>query len=516
MVLMQLVNRFSKTIRETVRLFSSEEKGAIAVYVALFFATLVTCSGVYIDYHRSRSASNEMQLALDRAVLLAARKTLAGTGGSRQEIAKDVFKGGLFPKTREYWENYTSPANFVLNIETEGSEEKFIHAEARATVPLFFGRMLGRPEWTVAVQSRATIAAGEIRQGDFVFVIDATSSMQDTINSVKDHAVTFRDEFNTALIAGGLEPLDGMRIRVVFFRDFLAQYTLTDINAMNARAGNLCDDTCKEDLLGRDADNNFNPVGIYMGQREFPYGAVVASDFFDLDDMNGPDEFRDFVQNVPALGGGDYPEFGLQGLSEALNSIWLNPGDTTPHFTGAIQKTFKIVVLWTDQTAYPLPDALTSGGTVNSPDPTLGDPINGASPNKRYLAWNGSGIWDWNVASNMPEDYAGLIQKWENIRGTGIETFFITFMPQQVFESSTSLRTPYHCANYVKATVACPNGYFYTFGDGATGAFREDHTRGGTVEDGNTSMIETLVEKISEKIDPPRLVMMPTPPPPTP
>jgi len=130
---------------------------------------------------------------------------------------------------------------------------------------------------------------------DIVLVIDATGSMSSIIDRVKDGAVRFHEELDKVM-ARKDKHIDDLRIRVVAFRDYYHD----------------------------DSD------------------ALVCSDFIDLPADQG--ELERFVADIKAVGGGDAPETGLEGLAEAMRSPWTRSGTRRRH----------VIVVWTDAGTHPL------------------------------------------------------------------------------------------------------------------------------------------------------------------
>ena len=56
---------------------------------------------------------------------------------------------------------------------------------------------------------------------DIVFCIDATGSMDNVINIVKDNALHFYDDVTAAMRANNKE-ISSLRIKIIAFRDYLA------------------------------------------------------------------------------------------------------------------------------------------------------------------------------------------------------------------------------------------------------------------------------------------------------
>ena len=106
---------------------------------------------------------------------------------------------------------------------------------------------------------------------DIVFVIDATRSMRTTIDMVKESALSFQDKLYD-FMDEAKRSINNLRIKVVWFRDFYY-------------------------------DGNY---------------AYDESKFFELPEEK--EEFRDFVNGIHEAGGGDDPESGLEALTMAMRS----------------------------------------------------------------------------------------------------------------------------------------------------------------------------------------------------
>lgn len=132
---------------------------------------------------------------------------------------------------------------------------------------------------------------------DIVFVIDATKSMASTIEMVKASALSFHNDLNTCLKEAG-RIVKNLRIKVVWFRDFY-----------------------------------------YDGK--YAYG---ESKFFKLPEEQ--EDFHAFVTDIKAAGGGDDPESGLEALTLAMRSDFVQEGQKKRH----------IIVLFTDQEAHAFED----------------------------------------------------------------------------------------------------------------------------------------------------------------
>lgn len=135
-------------------------------------------------------------------------------------------------------------------------------------------------------------------QVDLVLCIDCTRSMGQLLGNVQALAHQFHDDLQ-AVMKRKNKRISELRVRVIGFRDF------------------FYDDA----------------------------PALEVSDFFTLPKQT--QEFKDFVNTLVAVGGGDNPESALEALSLAVNSEWNFGGGKRRH----------VITLWTDDAAHDLRDA---------------------------------------------------------------------------------------------------------------------------------------------------------------
>lgn len=124
---------------------------------------------------------------------------------------------------------------------------------------------------------------------DLVFCIDATGSMGNVIEMVKNNALHFYSDVTKAM-AEKNKTIDKLRVRIVAFRDYIA-----------------------------DGDD-----------------AMLVTDFFNLPEQT--EDFERCVHSIEAFGGGDDPEDGLEALGYAIKSDWSTEG----------VKKRQVIVVWTD------------------------------------------------------------------------------------------------------------------------------------------------------------------------
>ena len=116
---------------------------------------------------------------------------------------------------------------------------------------------------------------------DIVMCIDATGSMSPIIGEVKNNAISFYQRFVDAMEEND-KGVAQLRIKVIAFRDY--------------------------------------------GVDDEP---MAESEFFVLPDQN--DDFRNYVENINAKGGGDEAENAMEAIALALKSKWTTGGARRRH-----------------------------------------------------------------------------------------------------------------------------------------------------------------------------------------
>ena len=181
---------------------------------------------------------------------------------------------------------------------------------------------------------------GEAKEGidtnvDIVFVIDATRSMQDSIDMVKESALSFDKGLNECLAKAG-RIVNNLRIKVIWFRDFY-----------------------------------------WDGNQAFG-----ESKFFEMPDEK--EEFHDFVSGIHEAGGYDEPESALEALVLALRSDFVQDGEKKRH----------IIVLFTDADAHDFKDydRLVEEAAKKGCRPEMYPDDMPKDISEFYNAWQGNGM----------------------------------------------------------------------------------------------------------------------------
>ena len=130
---------------------------------------------------------------------------------------------------------------------------------------------------------------------DIVFCIDATESMDPVLDSVKNNALHFYQDFQQVMEMKR-KKVDQLRVRIVVFRDYIAD-----------------------------------------GPR-----AMLVTNFFNLPEQS--EELETSLRSIEAMGGGDDPEDGLEALGYAIKSDWNHDARKKRH----------VIVLWSDEGTHEL------------------------------------------------------------------------------------------------------------------------------------------------------------------
>lgn len=181
---------------------------------------------------------------------------------------------------------------------------------------------------------------------DIVFVIDATRSMQKTIDMVKESALSFHDKLYS-FMDEAKRSIKNLRIKVIWFRDFY-----------------------------------------YDG--DYAFG---ESKFFELPEESV--EFKEYVTGINEAGGGDIPESGLEALTLAMRSDFVQEGEKKRH----------IIVLFTDAAAHPLEDydRLVEEAAKKGCSPTMYPSNMPKDLTEFYNAWEGNELAQDSLGSDGSE-----------------------------------------------------------------------------------------------------------------
>lgn len=307
----------SFSIQHLVSRFRADTTGTVAMTLVLVLVPMLALLALGVTYSSSTGQRADYQAIADSAVLAGTTASTSDSDAVRQQRAIDWFNTQRALKQL--------PPATVSAYTTNGT----LTLEATAQISPMFKSFLG-DTMTVKIIASAQIAQAKIRRVlDVAFCIDATGSMQPTIDSVKARASSFATDLNSALQARGLESFDYTRIRAVFYRDYAV------------------DDKSKTYWDG------YNNV-------PYPVGAMTKSDFFVM--PTGSTSLTTFLGTEYAWGGGDEPESSYECINEGMSSTWFKKGDPIPGLGAKADAIYPVVVVWSDANALPLPHDL----SVNS------------------------------------------------------------------------------------------------------------------------------------------------------
>lgn len=290
--------------------WQQNRRGTVAVVYSLVIVPVIAVFGLSINYSQVNQQRGAYQRIADSAALAGATASANDSDSARQSRAINWFNAQVA-------EQKLPPAVATATV----SKDTVIVSGSATFTPTFAG--LFESSWTVKFSSTAQLAVTTVRRAlDVVFCIDATGSMQNTINAVKSRANSFSDDLNTALVARGYEKFDYTRIRAVFYRDF------------------YYDDGKKTYYSGWGWYQNPIPMSF--------------SSFFEMPGQKS--SLSSFLNTQNADGGGDLPESGYECINEGMSSTWKKVGDAIPNTSYKIDQVYPVIVLWTDAAARPFPD----------------------------------------------------------------------------------------------------------------------------------------------------------------
>jgi Flp pilus assembly protein TadG len=355
--------------------FQASAGGNVAAAFALMAPVLFLFAGLAIDYSTAIKISATLQTDVDAAALSAAAHL-----GSEDAA---VEQGTTYLDAALASHGFAAGANNI-KIKRDSGTDDFVAAVSYKMKTKFAGAF-GFDTFDIEVKSSAAPKSGT-RVLDIAMCLDATGSMQPTLDAVKTNALNFYNTLNQELQNRQLQKFDAVKIRPIYFRDFGGNWKWYDF----ASGGQV--DKFPNGFVSRPAGDAKN------------YGDDVplrsAADFYNVFDKQA--DLVNFVQPEIESGGGDYTESGIECLNEAMDSKWTRIGDKikTPNGDKDATDVFSIIAIWTDQDAH-APSFSYSLLNPNYPD-----------------------------ATKMPRDYAGLRAKWDNeAKIPQTNKLLATFMP---------------------------------------------------------------------------------------
>jgi Flp pilus assembly protein TadG len=343
-------------LRSWLTRFSDARDGATAPIFALIAIPLFGGIALAVDLTHVISKKTTLQAAADAAALASIGPGETGKGAAQAAMLANLSEAGVTASQVVF--NWTSTPN------RDGATVELSYRHEN-----HFAGIVGMP-W-VTINATATATRGtEARVLDVAMCIDATGSMQPTINAVKNSALTFQTNLNTAFANKRLQPFDSVRVRPIFFRDFGGNGSTYSVS----NGGRV--DKFPNGYVARPAGDSRN-LGDDVSLR-------AASSFFNL--VTQSSEFADFVQPETESGGGDDSESGLECINAAIDSPWLKRGQSVQTVAGmkTVGEVFTLIAVWTDDDVH-APGHLASLDNQNYPPSDV-----------------------------MPRTYAGLKAKWQD------------------------------------------------------------------------------------------------------
>ena len=329
-------------LKDAFKSFKSNRKGNVALTFAVTALPIIFSIGAAVDYSRYSRGFDRMVSAGDTAII-AASKFMTHSG----EDDDDLLRSELEDQFDNFMEaNFTAAKygiTFTYDLAFDRDNNAVtvnIHGEQNTTFLRLAGfNTLG---YSSVLGTRLEITP-ENYVIDIVMCIDATGSMQNTLNAVQANAATFDTQLRSELNIAANDERFKIRIRPIYYRDY-----------EDALAHNGWEWTTTPSW-GYIRPNGYWVYGYYTINHiayYHPYDLTraikPASDFFDLDDSADATEFQAFLDSETAKGGGNLPEASGACINEGMRSDWYDREETTDFPEDENLTVFPIVVVWTD------------------------------------------------------------------------------------------------------------------------------------------------------------------------
>lgn len=156
---MVIPNGWGTTMQKTLKRFLTSTSGNFAISATVLAVPLILAAGLMVDMTTVSRSQNELQQAMDAAVLAVAREGETITNKQATDIARTYLE-----------ENYDLVFG-NLKVIRDGTK---VTIDANASTPMAFGSLLGYGDWTVQAASTADIAYASY---EISLVLDTTGSM---------------------------------------------------------------------------------------------------------------------------------------------------------------------------------------------------------------------------------------------------------------------------------------------------------------------------------------------------
>lgn len=333
--------------------------GSFVPAFALLVVPVTFVMAMSVDYTRRAQLVESVRSAADAALLAGAR--LNDADGLRIATVERYFAAQLpeILKTR------------VTSAFTMDGAASKISGKIIVSIPTLFAEVLGAAATTVQFDVSVAVAKPQVTALDVVMCIDATGSMSQTLTAVKNNATNFEANLNTELSARGVRKFDLMRVRVIYYRDYGGNSSVSGSKI-----------TVTDPVTGKSKSITTSDPTYWTYVGDIP--PLKSSSFFTLPAQKTT--FQSYVNPESASGGGDLPESGLECVNEAMNSAWSVSGSTPVEIGKKLEAVYPVIVVWTDAAAHK-PSYVISLKNPNYP-----------------------------AASNMPRNYVDLQKKWNDAK----------------------------------------------------------------------------------------------------
>lgn len=291
--------------------FARDDRGNVAIMFALMMVPILGGVGLAVDYSEATKTEMRAVAAMDAANLAAVVGASDYFQSNPDATEDDAAKHGVRAAEKFFAENSKSLEAVELNFDVSVTRENnswVAKSSFSGSFKTAMGSLIGIDTINISNQANSVYNNAFVPVLDIAMCIDATGSMQNTINSVKFNALSFYANLMEELVKRDAGYFVQIRVRPIFYRDYA-------VDKVPMRASPLMQLPLKEA------------------------------------------EFQDFVNPEKASGGGDAPESGLECLNEAMDSEWVKVGDKVAGTDDPVTHVFPMIVIWTDAPALPLSHA---------------------------------------------------------------------------------------------------------------------------------------------------------------
>lgn len=370
---------------------SRDERGTIAVLAALIVPVIILLGIGALDFSNAVRYKKGMQYSLDAALLdITVEASRMDNSMSDEEKTSELtdrlrsiflanFNASFAGDT-----TYTAD-DFAFSVDLDLSRS-LANASVDFNMDTLALGLIDMAKMKIGVDGSAIInTIAENYVIDIVMCIDATGSMQSTIDAVKAGAKQFNSDLRTELGISDNDENIKIRVRPIFYRDWDDQYYIDNYWARPWWW------------------NSYMAYWHNIGQYD---GGLVMSEFIDLDPSSSSgisqedqnEALEDFIGSEKALGGFDWPEGAGACLNEGIRSDWFDNQSQESRDYFNIPSGHDII-----QTDEDIPDGLyTKVSTVPVIVFWTDAPINSLYYSQQYLS------------STTPTNWSSFEQLWDN------------------------------------------------------------------------------------------------------